>query len=180
MEPSWLQKGDPVDWQDFEQVCATGKEILERLAGDRSLFRHLTFTAHERDGFADAGAWTGDGGEVELFADESMGLFVYLHVGLAEHLGEPSRQGNSYVAKVLTGIYRHVWYSDDGGVSYVADEQPPGLYGMSRDLMHSLSWTPQSTALVLREARAVPADDGGLTEDRCTTLQHRADFAGIM
>jgi len=49
VEASWLQTGDPVDWQDFETASATGKEILERLAGDRSLLRQLTFTARERD-----------------------------------------------------------------------------------------------------------------------------------
>lgn len=179
---SWLQERHPIDWQDFEQASATGKEILERLAGDRSLLRQLTFTAHERQGLAAAGAWTGDAGEVELFVDESQKLFVYLHVGVDQHDEQASRQQDSYVAKVLTGAYRHVWYSDGGGVSYVTDEQPPGLYGMRRDLLHSLSWNDQSTALVLREARAVPSESAGsgLTEHQYITLRHRADSAGIM
>ncbi len=182
MTSSWLQEGYSVGWQDFEQASATGKEILERLAGDRSLLRHLAFTAHEREGSAGIGVWTGDGGEVQIFADEAKKLFVYLHVGLDQHTGQPSRQSGSYVAKVLTGTYRHVWYSDSGGVFYVTDEQPPGLYGMRRDLLHSLSWNDLSTALVLREAMVVPSESSGdgLTEEQYITLRHRADFAGIM
>jgi len=182
VEKSWLQEGDPVDWKDFEQASASGKEILERLAGDRSLLRFLIFTAHERVDLAEVGTWAGDGGEIELLADESKGLFVYLHVGLTDHDGKTLRQGRSYVQKVLTGAYRHVWYGEDGHVFYVADEQPPGLYGMRGSLTHSLSWRGGSTALVLREERAAfgEANGGGLTEDEYATVQHRADSAGIV
>ena len=180
MEASWLQTGDPVDWQDFETASATGKEILERLAGDRSLLRQLTFTAHDRDGDRGAGAWTDDGGEVELLADDSMKLFIYLHVGLGNHDGQASPLPASYVAKVLTGAYRHVWYAADDGVAYVTHEQPPGLYAMRGGLEHSISWDTQSTALLLRGARAVTTEPAQLTEDQYVALRNRADSAGIL
>ena len=180
MEASWLQTGDPVDWQDFETASATGKEILERLAGDRSLLRQLTFTARERDDDRGTGAWTGDGGEVELFADESKKLYIYLHVGLGDHDGQPSPLPAGYVAKVLTSVYRHVWYTADDSVAYVTDEQPPGLYAMRAGLMHTLSWGNLSTALLLREARAVTTEPGGLTDVQYASLLNRADSAGIL
>jgi len=168
-----------VDWRDFEDASAAGKEILERLAGDRSLLRRLTFTAHEDAGVAMAGVCDESGGELELFVDESKGIFLYLHVGLSGHDGAEELLGNSYVAKVLSGAYRHLWRVD-GGVAYVTDEQPPGLYGIRCDLTHSLSWNDQSTSLVLREEQTVSAQSGGLGEDQYLTLQNRADLSGVL
>lgn len=178
MASSWLEAGHPVDWNDFEAASATGKEILERLAGDRSLLRRLIFTADDRNGNTAVGLWTEDGGELELFAYESQGLFVYLHVGLGEHHGQATQLPASYVAKVLSGSYRHVWHSASDGVAYVTDERPPGLYTMRSGLMHSLSWGAQSTALVLRETPV--ASQGGLAESRYVALRNRADLAGIL
>jgi hypothetical protein len=179
VEVSWLDEQRPVGWQDFEEACAAGKEILERLAGDRTLLRRLAFTADERAGLREAGVWAGSGGELELFGDESRGIFLYLHVGLTQHEGGEAPLSASYVAKVLSGKYRHVW-RDDVDVAYATDEQPPGLYGIRRELTHSLSWDDHSTCLVLREARTVDPQAGGLSEDQYLTLQNRADFAGIL
>jgi hypothetical protein len=177
---SWLEVGSPVDWHDFEAASATGKEIVERIAGDRSLLRQLTFTAHERPGDVAAGLWAEDGGELELFADDSRKIFLYLHVGLGEHHDQAAELAVSYVAKVLTGAYRHVWYSAGDGVAYVTDEQPPGLYSVRAGLIHSLSWDAHSTALVLREARVEAPAGGGLREGQYIALRNQADIAGIL
>jgi len=179
VEGTWLDAQRPIEWHEFETACADAKEVLERLAGDRSLFRRLVFTAHEREGVPLVGAFSTAGGEVELLADEDRGLHLYLHVGLATHEGVSATLERSYAAKVLSGVYRHVW-SDGSRVAYATDEQPPGLYGMRRGLDHSLSWTDSSSCLVLREGGSGATTDGGLNDGQYRQIQNRADLAGVL
>jgi hypothetical protein len=180
MVTSWLHEQGPVDWHDFELASEAGKEILERLAGDRSLLRELIFTAYESPGAGDFGSWAESGGEIELFVDASRRIFIYLHVGLSERVGEAVQHDASYVGKVLSGAYKHVWHAD-ARVAYVTDEQPPGLYAMRAGLTHSLSWVNGSTALLLRETRAsaTDSDEASLSEDRYVAIRDQADLAGI-
>lgn len=179
MEGSWLEAQRPIGWKDFEEGCADAKEVLERLAGDRSLFRHLVFTAHEREGAPLAGDLSSASGELELLVDEGRGLHLYLHVGLDTHEGAFETLDRSYVAKVLSGVYRHVWRAGDR-IAYATAEQSPGLYGMRQGLDHALSWTGQSVCLVLRERGPEGGTGGGLNQDQYRQIQDRADLAGVL
>jgi CubicO group peptidase (beta-lactamase class C family) len=169
----------PPAWSDFEQAAVAGKEILERLAGDRTTLRRLLFTAPDRWTGRQLGLRSPSGGLIRLSGDG--GPTVFLHLG--SDSGAAARTiSEDAVVKVLAGHLEHIWFQGGEEVGYVTREQPPGLFAIRAGLEHSLAWSGGTASLIVchTEPEWTTAAAHPLDRDRHISLCYEIDSLGVV
>lgn len=180
-EESWIDEAPAPKWSDFERAAEAGKEILERLAGDRSTLRRLLFTAPERCSYGQVARSSPKGKMIQIYDDPERDLIIHIHLGTAESSAERTIS-TAAVIKVLAGQMRHTWYRAENEIGYVTIEQPPGLFAIRDGLEHSLAWSGGTVSLVL--GSTVPdwciEGDAPLDVGAYTVLCNDIDSLGVV
>jgi len=178
---SWIDTLEPLDWESFEDASEAGKDVLARLAADRSLLRRLVFAAgDDRDQKTADGP---DGGFIDVYDAEAKDFRLLMHVATGRPEALPHKHVKPFVMKVLSGQYLHSWF-DDGHMEprFVVGEAAPSAFGMAGGIVHSLSWSPEAVALVLCSSGEAQLEgaDGPMEVGRITSLRARADTVGVL